>query len=1062
MSHAFRVSRKSVLVCLACGLLAAGAYAEKSDPAVAGRSFDARRAESARPAVPASVAQQSAIAALRSTVPDLTVEIEATTGATRKIYNQVGFLTGPNTSADNKQVALDFVANNLDLLGLKAADFAGFEITDDVASKASAIRHLYLRQTLEGIPVWNGQLQVHVGNDGRILAINNLFLPDLASAVRTLEPKLTAAEAIAAAAGHLKTRTGVMVLESEDQFGVQRKATYRAEDLSTEPIVAKLMILPVTRGEAHLVWNFQIWQPPAAGGDIADFNVDALTGKVWTRSSWVDEEQYKVYPMPVESPNHTTPLPPADGRTTKVNPFFPTASPFGWHDTNGVVGAESTLTIGNNVSAYTDTDANNSPDAGSSPDCTASLDCTFPLDLTLAPSSYRPGAVANLFYWNNIIHDVSYVYGFDEVGGNFQTNNYGNGGVGNDSVQAEAQDGAGTNNANFGTPADGQRPRMQMFVWTAPTPDRDGDVDNGIIAHEFGHGISNRLVGGPSNVNCLENSQQAGEGLSDWWALFFTQPNDTSSAARLRGIGTYALNQAVTGIGIRQDYYDGDPAVNAEPQENTWTYTSINGAAIPHGVGSRWAQAYWQVTWALIDKHGYNPDLYAYTGTSADDGNIRAMYYIIEGLKDTVCSPAFTDLRDGILAAAAASYGGEDVCTIWGAFAEFGLGSNAVSGGANSTSPTNGFNIPTSCSFLGSAPETQSICAGSNAVYSLTSGSAYTAPINLTLTGQPGGVTTGYTANPMAPSSTNTLTISNTAGASSGTYNMNLNGNDGTHTFDLPLVLNVFSSAPSAPALASPANNSTGVAVSPTLTWSAATQASTYTLEVATDNAFTTIVYTQSGLTGTSHTVTSALNGSTAYWWRVRATNTCGGGGNSAVFKFTTLAQFCSTPGLAIPDNVPVGVTNDLTVTGVGAITDLDVTVEATHTFVGDLIFKLTNVATSTTVTFMDRPGSPATTNGCTGDNVNAIFSDEGSPAVETMCNASPPAISGTPSPNNPLSAFDGQNGSGTWRITVSDNAGIDTGTLVRWCVSPASATTPLFQDGFESGNTSTWSSTVP
>ena len=80
-------------------------------------------------------------------------------------------------------------------------------------------------------------------------------------------------------------------------------------------------------------------------------------------------------------------------------------------------------------------------------------------------------------------------------------------------MRAEAQDGAGTNNANFGTPADGSRPRMQMFVWTSPNPDRDGDLDASIVIHEYGHGISNRLVGGPQNVNCLTNRQQAGEGL---------------------------------------------------------------------------------------------------------------------------------------------------------------------------------------------------------------------------------------------------------------------------------------------------------------------------------------------------------------------------------------------------------------------------------------------------------------------------------------------------------------------------------------------------------------------
>ncbi|MBK9017885.1 MAG: M36 family metallopeptidase [Saprospiraceae bacterium] len=120
----------------------------------------------------------------------------------------------------------------------------------------------------------------------------------------------------------------------------------------------------------------------------------------------------------------------------------------------------------------------------------------FPIDLTQAPSTYRPAAVTNLFYWNNHIHDFAHAYGFDEANGNFQVNNYGNGGAGNDDVRAEAQDGSGTNNANFSTPPDGQRPRMQMYIGTNPNPDVDGDLDNGVIAHEYGHGISNRFTGG--------------------------------------------------------------------------------------------------------------------------------------------------------------------------------------------------------------------------------------------------------------------------------------------------------------------------------------------------------------------------------------------------------------------------------------------------------------------------------------------------------------------------------------------------------------------------------------
>jgi hypothetical protein len=59
---------------------------------------------------------------------------------------------------------------------------------------------------------------------------------------------------------------------------------------------------------------------------------------------------------------------------------------------------------------------------------------------------------------------VLHGYGFDEVSGNFQLNNYGRGGVGNDQVIADALDGSGTNNANFFTPPEGTPGRMQMYM----------------------------------------------------------------------------------------------------------------------------------------------------------------------------------------------------------------------------------------------------------------------------------------------------------------------------------------------------------------------------------------------------------------------------------------------------------------------------------------------------------------------------------------------------------------------------------------------------------------------
>ena len=627
--------------------------------------------------------QSQAPPALAADVQELSaVELDDITGAVRSLSSQRGFLSAAATGKPI-DIAMDFVRRNLAALGLEETDLAGYTVSNVVYSKVTGATRIYLQQRYQGVPVYNAQLQINVNRDGRIISVNNSFMAGLQRAVRSLTP----GKQLPAAVGEALKFSGIKaapIAAGTPGQGVQLRSRVANAGISLEPIDGALMLLPIRPGEARLVWNFQIHTLDKQ--HMWDLTVDADTGQVWTRFDWVAGDQYRVYPLPVESPNHTTPLPPSDGRQLVVNPANALASPFGWNDTNGAAGAESTLTTGNNVDAYTDVDANNTADANSRPNGGASLNFDFPLDLTLAPSGYRPAAVANLYYINNIIHDIQYQYGFDEAAGNFQVNNYGRGGAGNDSVRAEAQDGSGTNNANFGTPSDGSRPRMQMYIWTSPNPDRDGDLDTGIVVHEYGHGISNRQVGG-GNVNCLTNNQQPGEGLSDWWALAYTaRASDTGATPR--GLGTYALNQQTNGTGIRTQRYSTDPAVN------TWTYASINGMAIPHGVGSVWAQGAWEMYWKLVNTYGFDANLYNAAGNA---GNQRAMLYVNEGMKNTACNPTFTQVRDGIIQAAQDNHGGEDVCRLWEAFAGFGLGTNAVSGGANSTSPTNGFNVPASC-----------------------------------------------------------------------------------------------------------------------------------------------------------------------------------------------------------------------------------------------------------------------------------------------------------------------------------------------------------------------------
>ena len=634
------------------------------------------------------------------------------------------------------------------MLGLDQADLAEYEVRDLVVNQATGSTHLYLRQTFQGIPLYNGLLQVNVNSDGRIMSVNNAWVRGLAAAANAAAPGLTASNAVGNAASFLDLAATTPPRNLGPSEGAKQRTRLDPTGISIEPLEAELMWLPIDRGDVRLVWSFQVHT--ADREHAFDLTVDAGSGDVWTQFDWVAGDSYRVYPGPAESPIYISPVPPADARTLVTNPANATASPFGWHDTNGVAGAEHTILRGNNVHAYDDIDNNNAPPA-IEPDCGPTLNCDFQVDLTQAPSQYTSAAVANLFYWNNHIHDVQYQYGFTETAGNFQVNNYGRGGTGNDDVRAEVQDGGGTNNANFLTPGDGGRPRMQMYLWNAANPDSDGDFDNGIIVHEYGHGISNRLVGGPTSVSCLGNSQQPGEGLSDWWSLAYTAKTGDAGADG-RGIGTYALNQPTTGSGIRAQRYSTSQNIN------TWTYASINGMAVPHGVGSVWAQAAWEMYWALVDTHGFDANLMDGTGTA---GNQRAMLYVNEGLQNTSCSQTFTDVRDGIIQAATDNHGSADVCLLWSTFAAFGLGTDAVSGGAGSTSPTNGFGLPAAC--LTDAPQLSindvTIAEGNAATLA-----GATAGFNVTLSASSTStVTVDYaTTDGTATASSNTTTTSNT------------------------------------------------------------------------------------------------------------------------------------------------------------------------------------------------------------------------------------------------------------------------------------------------------------
>ena len=643
-------------------------------------------------------AQLASIEKLRAENPNLNVELSPEFGVIRKLTTFAGYLTEvPLKMGNARQAALGFVRQNAELLGLTKEDLRNLRVRDEVHSSATGATHLVFVQTHKGLPVYNGLLQVNLNRDGHVMSVYNGFVPDVAR-FGSRAPVLGASAAVEAAAKHLGIPTDGRPEVLARQGGAENVTVLRSP-VSNAEITASLGWVPFNKEDIRLAWNFTVDTPD---GILYDLNIDALNSETITRFSFTADGSFRVYAEPDESPTHGT-----QSRTLVVDPEDATASPNGWF-TGGTMS-------GNNVTACPDANGNNGCD--SNPQCSGTT-CDFALNLSQAPSNYIPAATANLFYWNNHIHDVQYQYGFDEAAGNFQEDNFGRGGSGSDSVNADAQDGSGNCNANFSTPTDGGNPRMQMFTCDRATPDRDGDFDNGVIVHEYGHGISIRQVGGPGTSSCLNNSQQAGEGWSDLFGLIYTaETGDAGTDAR--GIGSYLFNETPEGGTIRDLPYSTDSAVN------NWTYESINGAGIPHGVGSRWAQVGWELYWALVAKHGFaGGDQLLDPVGGGWTGSHRALLYINEGLKNTACSPTFLDNRDGIIQAVNDNFGGADLCDVWQVFADYGMGANAVSGGSGSTSPTNGFDLPPECGGPAGPPTGNCAAGETEYVGRLSSGSA--------------------------------------------------------------------------------------------------------------------------------------------------------------------------------------------------------------------------------------------------------------------------------------------------------------------------------------------------
>ena len=755
-------------------------------------------------------------------------------------------------------------------LGLRDADVRQPATTSDVVDAGTGVHHYYLRQRHLGVEIYGAVADVHLDRTGRLLSLHQSFVPDAAQAAggATAQPALSAAAAVAAAAAALGL-PAPKGLQAEN--GTSGQAMLFSEaGISLEKIPVRLLWQPLPDGRLRLSWDVTI--APLDGQHYWNVRVDATSGKLLDQTDFSVPEavsfgqqgvarpgagavagspaargtasgipdSYHVWPAPTESPNHGP-------RTVAASPADAVASPFGWHDTNGVAGPEYTYTRGNNALAYEDIRNINfyAPGVSLAPDGGPTLDFDFPFSPTASWRGNQSAAIVNLFYWNNRLHDVMARKGFDEASGNFQQRNYSGTGLGFDYVQAEAQDGSGFNNANFQTPPDGSRPRMQMYLWngttgltvTAPAalagpiasqaaafgpdlsdvgpvsgnlvlvndgsnrPSRgcagpllnaaavsgnialidrgkcpftdkvrnaqlagarlaivvdslatgplvtmggtdtmgiripalfisktagdrlraalaagttvtvsasgqriDGDLDNVIVAHEYGHGISIRLTGGAANSACLPNTtgyETMGEGWSDFFGLWMTtKATDTGTTPRT--VGTYAASQPTTGTGIRRKVYTTDMSVN----DHGYKYITVFAPnpvhyTETHDVGEVWAAMLWDLNWAFIDQYGFSTDFTAATG-----GNNICLQLVLDGCKLQPCRPGFVDGRNAILKADSIRNGAANSALIWQVFARRGLGFSARQGLSSRTTDGNAaYDLPAILSTARALPQ---------------------------------------------------------------------------------------------------------------------------------------------------------------------------------------------------------------------------------------------------------------------------------------------------------------------------------------------------------------------
>ncbi|MFA6959030.1 MAG: M36 family metallopeptidase [Thermoanaerobaculia bacterium] len=1045
-----------------------------------------QRASDARPGKAATgleIARQqlasitAATTAKARTMPGLEVRLSGYSAGPEIVRNHRGALTSAS-SQSNESIVRAFLNQNGALYGLSTDDLEDLVVLGDSAGGDSGLRMLRMEQRIDGRPVFQSETRFIVDRNGRLISSMGRMVPHARAIAPKGESTLTPIEAIIrllAAEGQSASAASFSVPPSNGEW-IQIEEN---DDYIGGTISARQVLFPLSPGHLVPAWALVVF---TTGDQDWYALIDAETGDLLWRKNIRDsasahDARFRVFVQadgttPADSPAPSSPNAVAPGSGTQF-PFLsptivsmhtamdPIASPNGWIDDcpGGVCTANETQTLGNNTITCLDrisgADVNLCDTAASSvldgngrptgnPDAnTRNRDFlgTTPRDFqtnflpppqitaadaevgqtatgngnngTLAIDFFRRGAVTHLFYITNWYHDRLYALGFDEAAGNFQQTNFSGMGLGGDRVNGDAQDsgpgGTSVNNANFATPPDGVSGRMQMFRFTSPTIDRDGGLDAEIVIHELTHGTSNRLVGNGAGLN-WDIAGGMGEGWSDFYALSLlnnTNADDPDARYSSGAYATYKLGGLLDNYayGIRRFPYSTDNSVNPM----TWadvddTTNSLAGGMAPsplnfngnggmevHNAGEIWALTLWEVRSRVIaDPAGANGDV--------PTGNQTMLQLVTDGLKMTPIDPKFTDARDAILDADCATNACANEDSVWGGFADRGLGYGAgepyyalFGYTAGHLGLRESFSQPY-LDVVNAATDVAIDDSASNNNGRIDPGEAIRLTVSLT--------------NPWRAASKNV-----------------------------------------ASATATLATATPGVTVyDNTATWGAiaaqATAAASDSFLIALDTTVTCGSSINFTLTTTSSLGTTATN----FTLRVGNAN-----GTDPVVTYTK----DTSPDLAITDGQPLASAIDtLNITDDFQIADLDFRLDSvTHTYTGDLTFMLRSPG-SIGVDFISVIGGIV--DGGSGDNIlNMVCDDDianvaANDMVQVLPTAAPYTKSWIPVFNGPglalgglppadpvgnLSRFDGTSTLGTWKVAVSDQFSVDSGTLNAWSI---------------------------